>query len=155
MVKRISIKFFSALLVLTLIVIVISVTLQIVFRYVFGSPLAWTSEIAMMAFCWFAFIGSALASYEKSHLEVSFVYNIFPPQAKKVIDFITYLMVFIFSCIIIYYSSIHIYRIRHVRSTVTGFPRMLTMIGICLGFIGIAYYTFLLMLNVRKEDRDA
>ena len=43
-------------------VMVVSVSIGVVFRYVFNHPLIWTEEIANFAFLWGVFMGSAAAA---------------------------------------------------------------------------------------------
>ncbi|MEJ2134846.1 MAG: TRAP transporter small permease subunit [Desulfofustis sp.] len=49
------------LLVGSTLVMVISILLQVFFRYVMNAPLYWSEEIARYAFVWLVFIGAAIA----------------------------------------------------------------------------------------------
>src|SRR5436853_5174734 len=54
---------------LTLVVlIVVDVTLQVIFRYVFENSLSWSSELATFMFAWLTLIGLAIAQRDHAHI---------------------------------------------------------------------------------------
>ena len=55
--------------------IVVDVTLQVVFRYVFENSLSWSSELATYMFAWLTLIGLAIAQRDHAHIEVKFFPN--------------------------------------------------------------------------------
>ena len=58
--------------------IFLCVLAQVVFRYVFNSPLTWSEELARYLFIWCAFLGWIIASRRNSHLAMTFVVERFP-----------------------------------------------------------------------------
>lgn len=70
------IRFLENAVGLTLLVlIVIDVTLQVVFRYVFEISLSWSSELATYMFAWLTLTGLAIAQRDHAHIEVKFFPN--------------------------------------------------------------------------------
>lgn len=57
----------DGLLLVLIGVIVLSVFLQVFFRYVLQSPLSWTEELSRSCLIWLTFVGSALAIRAKGH----------------------------------------------------------------------------------------
>ena len=52
--------------VLLLSTIVISITVQVITRYIFGQPLVWVEELAGYCFLWGVFLGAAVGMKELS-----------------------------------------------------------------------------------------
>lgn len=71
--------------------------LQVLFRFVFQIPAAWTEETARYAFIWMMFVGAAAAVKKGSHISVdlldSFLKN---PSVKKKLNLVCKLMFLIF-----------------------------------------------------------
>lgn len=63
--------------------IVVTISIQVGTRYLFGRPLVWVEELATYAFIWSVFIGAALGMKELRHIRIdTFVVRLAPrPQA--------------------------------------------------------------------------
>ena len=63
--------------------IVVTISIQVFTRYLFGRPLVWVEELATYAFIWSVFIGAALGMKELRHIRIdTFVVRLAPrPQA--------------------------------------------------------------------------
>ena len=75
---------------------IISMFLQVVFRFVFNSPLYWTEELSRYSFIYIVFIGAAWAGKQGMHLGVDYFTSKLPEQAV-IID----LLVLVFSAVIV------------------------------------------------------
>ena len=64
----------GASLVVTIIVVVLS--LQVLFRDVFNSPLYWSEELARYCFMWSVFLGAAFIYRRGSHMSIDFFVNV-------------------------------------------------------------------------------
>ena len=51
------------------------VVLQVLLRYIFQAPLAWTDEAARYLMTWMIFVGACVSSYECSHLGVTILFD--------------------------------------------------------------------------------
>lgn len=58
------------------------VVLQVLLRYIFKSPLAWTDEASRYLMTWMIFIGASVASREGSHLGVTILSGKLTGNAK-------------------------------------------------------------------------
>ncbi|MFM1989002.1 MAG: hypothetical protein RJA99_1959 [Pseudomonadota bacterium] len=56
--------------VLLLSTIVVSITVQVITRYLFGQPLVWVEELAGYCFLWSIFVGAALGLKELRHIRI-------------------------------------------------------------------------------------
>lgn len=63
--------------------IVVSITIQVITRYLFGQPLVWVEELAGYCFLWGVFLGAAVGMKELRHIRIeTFVSRLSPrPQA--------------------------------------------------------------------------
>ncbi|MCA3180633.1 MAG: TRAP transporter small permease [Burkholderiaceae bacterium] len=59
-----------ALGVLLLTTIVLSITTQVITRYLFGQPLVWVEELAGYCFLWAVFLGASLGAKELRHIRI-------------------------------------------------------------------------------------
>jgi TRAP-type C4-dicarboxylate transport system permease small subunit len=59
-----------ALGIALIITIVVSITIQVFTRYVFGQPLVWVEELAGYCFLWSVFIGASLGMKQLRHIRI-------------------------------------------------------------------------------------
>ncbi|MBT2583369.1 TRAP transporter small permease [Planococcus sp. ISL-109] len=64
-------------------VLVTVVFLQVIFRFVLGSPLAWTEELARYSLIWLTFLGAAYAMSLRAHIGMEVFVNLFRTSGKK------------------------------------------------------------------------
>ncbi len=63
----------------------LSLALQVVLRFVFGAPAAWTEELATIAYVWVIFWGCAFSVPLAAHVAVDFVVPRFAPPVRRVL----------------------------------------------------------------------
>lgn len=56
--------------------------IQIVSRYFFNSPTIWTMEVSLIMFLWTTLIGACYALREKSHVEFTALYDLYPVKIQ-------------------------------------------------------------------------
>jgi TRAP-type C4-dicarboxylate transport system permease small subunit len=64
-------------------VLFLSLVVQVVRRFVFGTPAAWTEELATIAFVWVIFWGTGFAVPLSAHVAVDFVVPRFAPRVQR------------------------------------------------------------------------
>ena len=64
-------------------VLFLSLVLQVLRRFVFGAPAAWTEELATIAFVWVIFWGTAFTVPLATHVAVDFVVPRFAPAVQR------------------------------------------------------------------------
>lgn len=57
---------------------VVSVFLQVIFRYVLHLPLSWSEELARYVFVWLTMLGAAVATKRRSHFALTWLVRRFP-----------------------------------------------------------------------------
>lgn len=62
------------------------VVLQVVSRYVFGTPLTWTEELARFVLVWLTFVGSGFVMARRVHISVDLLASRLPRMGVVVVD---------------------------------------------------------------------
>jgi len=111
------IKFIEENLVVILLGIMVSnVAMGVFFRYVLNNSLSWTEELARYLMVWFAFIGMAIALRDESHVNVSFIVNLFPLSIRHFIKLVSYTLVLVF-LIILFSQSLNVFKIVKIQTS--------------------------------------
>lgn len=79
---------------LLIFVLTVMVFLQVLYRYVLHSPLAWSEEFAMFLFQWCIFIGAALAIKHHYHFHVDLVTSRLSGNFRAAIQMLSSAIVF-------------------------------------------------------------
>jgi C4-dicarboxylate transporter, DctM subunit len=84
---------------LSLMVMVVVVFMQVVYRYVFASPLTWSEEMARFIFVWITLLGTFLALKSKNHISIeTFLHRFFSPGAQGFVSAVTnFFLIYYFS----------------------------------------------------------
>lgn len=93
----------ECIVVVTLAITAITTFLQVFYRYVLKSPLAWSQEVMMISFVYLVLFGAALAVKNKEHLRIDFLDNA-PEAIKKVLRVLELIILLFFFGIFIYYG---------------------------------------------------
>ena len=92
------------LLVVLMVVEVVVVFAQVVTRYVFHSPLAWSEELARYLFIYDVMIGAAIAIRRNSHLQIDILINLMNPKVRTILTIIATLAGMVFMVFLLSYS---------------------------------------------------
>lgn len=79
-------------LILLMLLLTVSTTLQVITRFILKSPLMWTEESSRMSFIWIALLGSTLATKHREHLSLDFIVYKFPKTLRNIIRLVVHLM---------------------------------------------------------------
>jgi TRAP-type C4-dicarboxylate transport system permease small subunit len=149
-------KIFFWLSVLTLSGMTLLIFIQVIFRYVFNSPLAWTEELARFLFIWMTFTAGVTAARRGQHIGVELIVNMLPSMGRKTIRLFAHLVSTVFFSIISYYCVSLWDKLSSQRSPALMIPMSYVYLGIILGsiFMGLYYLwsAVALCLPRRKEE---
>lgn len=87
-----------------LILMIIFIFSQVLFRYAFNNPLTWTEELSRHLMIWAAFIAAAVAYRRNAHLGIDIFIKKIPINLRKIILTFIYLIVLFYSLFLIYYG---------------------------------------------------
>lgn len=128
--------------------------LQVIFRYIFKSPLAWSEELARYIFVWITFIGGAAAAIKGKHIGMEMFQDKLPNKLKKYAKLTASLITSVFFGITFFYTFTIIGKMMNQTSPAMGLPIGYPYLGIVIGsFIMCIWYVFsaLLYLKGREE----
>lgn len=78
--------------------------MEVGFRYVLGSPLAWTSEMTQYLFGIYAIMAGGYLLSHNGHVNVDLFYNKFSRRGQAFIDLFTSIIFFIFVLAFLYFA---------------------------------------------------
>lgn len=141
----------EAVLAVLMAVMVVAIFLQVVMRYVFNQPLAWSEELARFAMIWVTFAGAFVAFKRKRHISVDSLVSLLKPGARRVLRFVVDLMVLLFAVVMLWYG--------YEAMTVTfgqeapglGIPMWTVYVSVPLGGLLVLIYALVRVLQLGKE----
>ena len=77
---------------------------QVLFRYLFNQPIAWTEELSRHFMIWAALLGAAVAYRKKAHLGVDVLVQQFSLQWQEAVVWFVHLMSIFFSGFLVYFG---------------------------------------------------
>jgi TRAP-type C4-dicarboxylate transport system permease small subunit len=86
-------------------ILVVDVVLGVFTRYVLDDQISWTEELARMLLIWVSLLGASVAFIRKSHLGVDYFVNKLNEQWRNIGQIVVYLLVAIFSGIVLVYGG--------------------------------------------------
>ena len=94
----------NGMLIVTMSVMVVSVSAQVLWRYAFNSPLHWTEEIARICLIITTFLGSALAIQKNVHFRIDVLTKKLPPVLYRYAEASLCLLAALYVGVIVYGS---------------------------------------------------
>lgn len=82
-------KIEKALIAISIIVMIIAMTDQVIMRYVFSKANSWSDELTRYLFIYTVMLGAAIAVRRNSHLQIDVITGRLKPRAKSIITIIT------------------------------------------------------------------
>lgn len=138
---------FEKLTLLSLILLVIIVTLQVVTRYFFNFVFFWSEEITLLLLVWFGFMGIAIGFREYIHLGIDTFTNLFPKMFNKVLDKVILASVFATGIYLVVQGSQFTILMLDSTLPATKLPSSITYIIMPITGFMICLYTLLQFFN--------
>lgn len=79
-----------------------SLTLQVVMRYVFGQALSWSEELALLGFAWLIVFTTAVGFRRMTHARMSLLLDLLPQGARRFAERLIAFVVLILSLYLIF-----------------------------------------------------
>ncbi|TQM13382.1 TRAP-type C4-dicarboxylate transport system permease small subunit [Pseudonocardia kunmingensis] len=106
MLQRRLAQLLELLLIAVMIGLVATIAVQVFSRYVLGSPVPWTEELARYLLVYLTFVGCALAIHEHAHLRIDVLLVRFPVQLQRVIGLLTTASLLITAVLLVWYGIV-------------------------------------------------
>jgi len=130
--------------------ITVLVFVEVLLRYVFGSPLFGVEELICLIAMWLYFIGASYGAYERSHIKAELIYIWFKrPRSYALVRAISSLITFVLSIIMI--SWTYPYFIWGITKGETSqallLPMVLSQSAIFFSAISMSLYFFVELID--------
>lgn len=99
-------KLEEVFLVILMALAVITVSAQIVTRFILKAPLPWSEELARYMFIWLVWVGAAFATKERKHIRIDVVVSRLPKIGQKACTVISTIIWIGFTIFMVYISVI-------------------------------------------------
>ena len=110
---------------LSLTVMVVLTTYQVITRYVFNAPSTWSEELVGYLFAWSTMFGAAIVSGERGHMNIPILVDKFNPPMRKVLHIFSEVIALLFSASILVLGGFQ------VSSLAMG--QMTSSLGVAIG----------------------
>lgn len=95
---------------------------QVFLRYVFGKPLSWSEELALLGFAWVIVITTAIGVRRMTHARMDLMLNILPVSLHKWLEKLIALLLLALGLFIAYAGWGYFQETRGSTSAAIGFP---------------------------------
>ena len=110
---------------LSLTVMVVLTTYQVITRYIFNAPSTWSEELVGYLFAWSTMFGAAIVSGERGHMNIPILVDKFNPPMRKALHIFAEVIALLFSASILVLGGFQ------VSSLAMG--QMTSSLGIAIG----------------------
>lgn len=98
------------------------VMIQVIFRYVFNTPIGWTQELSVFSLMLAVMSGMAVAFWRGEHFRVSVFVDSLPSMLGKIVVFASRLVTITFLTVVVWFSYALALRAMGQVSPTTGIP---------------------------------
>lgn len=127
---------------------------QVIFRYVFGTPLSWSEELGRYIFVWMSFLGMAVAIHKGSHVALDILVSYLKNTSKKTLMIINNLLVLLFS-VILTYSGFKLVQLGVNQTSPTlKIPMEFVYIVIPISGMLLLYFVMSQLIQILKFKED-
>ena len=118
------------------------VSYEVIMRYLFNSPTIWVNEVSRFLQIWATYLALTYSFHKQDFIRITVIYDRLNQTGKKILDFISFIFIIIFSCFVVYYGWLIAYdslKVGRTSSTILDVPSFLTELAIplCFGFLVI------------------
>ena len=102
---------------LSMAVMVILTTYQVIARYIFNSPSTWSEELVGYLFGWSTLFGATIVSGERGHMNIPVLIDRFNPTMRKAFHIFAEVIAFIFSAAILVFGGFQVSKLAMGQQT--------------------------------------
>lgn len=113
------------------------VSFEVISRYLFNSPTVWVNEISTFLQIWATYLALIYSFHFKEFIRITVIYDRVSNKAKKFLDFISFIVMIIFTSFVVYYGWLiahDSFETGRTSSTILDLPSFLTEYAIPIGF---------------------
>ena len=118
------------------------ISYEVIMRYLFNSPTIWVNEVSRFLQIWATYLALTYSFHKRDFIRITVIYDRLNETGKKILDFISFIFIIIFSCFVVYYGWLIAYdslKVGRTSSTILDVPSFLTELAIplCFAFLVI------------------
>ena len=95
----------KAIVFATFIIILVSGSIQVFYRFILDKSFSWTDELCRYGMVWMTFVGAGYAVRTHQHIAVDLLKNYIPKKIGDVLDRINCAFILFFSAVLTYYGG--------------------------------------------------
>ena len=130
------------------------ISFEVIARYVFNAPTIWVNEISRFLQIWATYLALMYSFHKKDFIRITFVYDRLGEEGKKLLDFISFIVMIIFGSVVVYYGWVIAYdslERGRTSSTILDIPAFWTELAIPLCF---SFLVLRILLEIIVYMRD-
>ena len=130
------------------------VSYEVIMRYLFNSPTIWVNEVSRFLQIWATYLALTYSFHKQDFIRITVIYDRLNENGKKILDFISFIFILIFSSFVVYYGWLIAYdslKVGRTSSTILDVPSFLTELAIPLCF---AFLVLRVLLEAIKYIRN-
>jgi len=150
-------KIEKALAIVLGIIMLGSLFLGVITRYVFNSPLTWTNEAAIYTLIWMTFIGGSMEIRNKQSAAVSILVDKLKPKAARFVISFGYVVIALFALYLVWQSArwLSSPNIMIQHSPALRWPMIIFYVSVPIGFLFVIVHAIQLFLENQTDAADA
>ncbi|MBD3378781.1 TRAP transporter small permease subunit [candidate division KSB1 bacterium] len=113
-------------------VLVLDVTWQVITRFILKQPSSWTEELATFLVIWVGLLGSAVALNRRAHLGIDYFVGKLSTQKRLIAEVFVYLCTGFFSIFVLFIGGVRLVSLTFMQNQTTP------ALGIKMGYIYLA-----------------
>ena len=113
------------------------VSYEVIMRYLFNSPTIWVNEVSRFLQIWATYLALTYSFHKQDFIRITVIYDRLNENGKKILDFISFIFILIFSSFVVYFGWLIAYdslKVGQTSSTILDVPSFLTELAIPLCF---------------------
>ena len=125
---------------LSMAVMVILTTYQVIARYIFNSPSTWSEELVGYLFGWSTLFGATIVSGERGHMNIPILVDRMNPGMRKAFHILWEVVAFLFSATILVFGGFQVSKLAMGQQT--------SSLGVAVGVFYILLYSILNIIGI-------
>ncbi|KXL52772.1 ectoine TRAP transporter small permease protein TeaB [Anaerotignum neopropionicum] len=95
-------EFELAICSILMVIMTVLIFIQVIMRYVFGSSLVWSEEMARYVFIWLIYLGISYGARVMKHIKIEAALGLFPKKLRPFVIILGDVLFLVFSVVIVY-----------------------------------------------------
>ena len=148
-------KIFGVLAAFSILLIMIMVSADVFFRYVFNSPIMGAMEFSLMLMIAVVYLGLGYTEISDRHIVIDILYKKFNQKYQRIISKINCIILLVISTILFWHSFadfLYSFKINEILPGMASFPKYPSKFCLSLGVLIYIFVILSKLFSVRHND---